>query len=313
MAARGLSPGWGARRHGWARAWRRHWLVYILGVGLPIALYAVLVGYPLVYTVYLSLFSWNGLGAKHYVGLANFRELVHDEVFRTSLTNSLKWIAGTLFFADVVGFMLAVWLRSGTVIGARVFRVVLFLPVTLSLVAVGLMFALIVDPAFGAISVLLSYVGFDNQLPDLLGDPDRVIYTLICIFGWTYVGGAMLLFDAALGQVAPELYEAARIDGATPPQTLRHVTIPSLRPVFVVVTMLAVLDALSAFDLIIAMTNGGPGDASSVLGFFMYRSAFGETRLGYGAAISTVILLMSAAFAILYVRRVGRGLFGAHR
>ena len=313
MAARGLTHGRGPRRQSWARAWRRHWLVYLMGVGLPVTLYAVLVGYPLLYSVYLSFFSWDGLGSKDYVGLANFRELWHDEVFHKSLTNSLKWIAGTLLFADVVAFMLAVWLRSGTVYAARVFRVILFLPVTLSLVAVGLMFAFIVDPAFGAISGVLGAFGFENQVPDLLGDPDVVIYTLICIFGWTYVGGAMMLFDAALGQVAPELYEAARIDGATPPQTLRHVTIPSLRPVFVVVTMLAVLDALSAFDLIIAMTNGGPGDASSVLGFFMYRTAFGETRLGYGAAISTFILAMSAIFAILYVRRVGRGLFGAHR
>ena len=81
-------------------------------------------------------------------------------------------------------------------------------------------------------------------MPDLLGDPDLALYTLICIFGWTYFGSAMMLFDAALGQVAPEIYEAARIDGADAPQHLRHLTIPSLRPVFIVVTMLAVLDAL---------------------------------------------------------------------
>jgi raffinose/stachyose/melibiose transport system permease protein len=301
------------RRSRWRVAWRRHWFVYVFGVVLPVVLFAIFVGYPLVYSVYLSFFSWNGLGAKHYVGLANFRELVDDDTFRTSLVNSLEWIVGTLFFADVVAFLLAVWLRSGKLYLAPLFRVLIFLPVTLSLVAVGLMFAFILDPAFGALTFLLDKVGQHNQIPDLLGNPDLVLYTLIAVFGWTYIGVAMMLFDAALGQVPPELYEAARIDGAGGAQTLRYVTIPSLRPLFVVVTMLAVLDALSAFDLIIAMTNGGPGDASSVLGFFMYRSAFAEQRFGYGASVSTFILAMSAVFAVLYVRRVGSSVIGEKR
>jgi ABC-type sugar transport system permease subunit len=119
-----------------------------------------------------------------------------------------------------------------------------------------------------------------------------------------------MLFDAGLTQIPQELYESSRLEGANAFQQLRFVTLPMLRPIFMVVTVLAVLEALRAFDLVLVMTRGGPGHASDTLGYFMWVQSFAERRFGYGAAISTVMLLMSSAFAVVYVRRAGRDALG---
>jgi len=299
-----------ARRAVWlAPTWRtikKHWLVYLLGVVLPVALFLVFVGYPLVYTVYLSFMDWNGLSAHiTFVGLSNFVELVQDGTFWLSFANTVKWTAGTLLFADVFAFLLAVFLRSNKIYFGSLCRALLFLPVTMSLVAVGIMFSFILSPGFGALGVVLQAIGLGIQNPDLLGNSSTVTYTLIALFGWSYLGIPLMLFDAGITQIPGDLYEAAAMEGATDVQTLWHITIPMLRPIFMVVTMLAVIEALRAFDLVVVMTKGGPGNASNVLGYFMYITAFDETRLGYGASVSTVILVLSAAFAIVYLRRVG--------
>jgi len=294
------------------RAFRKHWFVYLAGVLLPVALYGTFVGYPLVYSVYLSFVDWNGLSANmKFVGLSNYSELFHDSIFWDSLKNTLKWIVGAIIFADGIAFLLAVFLRSHRVHFGTFFRLLLFLPVTMSLVSVGLMFSFILNPAFGVISVILQDIGLGSLNIDLLGDTNKVVYTLIVVFGWSYVGIPMMLFDAGLTQIPVELYEAAKIEGANGTQILRYVTIPMLRPIFIVVTILAVIEALRTFDIVLVMTRGGPGTTSDVLGYFMYITSFTETRFGYGASVSTVILLLSSLFAIVYLRRVGSDIFNA--
>lgn len=301
-----------ARPVGLWHAFKKHWLVYLLGVALPLALYVAFVGYPLVYSVYLSFVDWNGLSAHMaFIGLGNYRELLNDGVFWDALTGTLKWTAGTLVFADGVAFVFAVFLRTGNVYFGTALRTLLFLPVTMSLVAIGLMFSFILNPAFGVINMVAQVAGLGNVNVDLLGNTGTVLFTLIAVFGWSYVGIPMMLFDAGLTQIPSELYEAARIEGAGGLQTLRYVTLPMLRPIFVVVTMLAVLDALRAFDIVLVMTRGGPGTTSDVLGYFMYITSFTETRFGYGASISTIILLLSTVFAIVYLRRVGSEILNA--
>ncbi len=294
------------------RAFKKHWIVYVAGVLLPVTLYAIFVGYPLVYNVYLSFVDWNGLSTTmKFVGFSNYTELFHDPTFWDSLKNTLRWVAGAIVFADGVAFLFAVFFRSGKVHFGTFFRMLFFLPVTMSLVSISLMFSFILSPAFGVITVLLQDIGLGNLNVDLLGDSSTAIYTLIAVFGWSYVGIPMMLFDAGLTQIPGELYEAARIEGANSAQIMFRVTIPILRPIFLVVTILAVIEALRTFDIVLVMTRGGPGTASDVLGYFMYISAFTENRYGYGAAISTVLLLFSVVFALVYLRRVGRDVLHA--
>jgi raffinose/stachyose/melibiose transport system permease protein len=301
-----------SRPAGHWRAFKKHWVVYVAGVLLPLILYCIFVGYPLVYNVYLSFVDWNGLSAHmKFVGFSNYTELFHDSIFWDSLTNTLRWVAGAIIFADGVAFLLAVFLRSNKVHLGTALRMLFFLPVTMSLVSISLMFSFILNPAFGVISVILQDIGLGSLNVDLLGNSSSAIYTLIAVFGWSYVGIPMMLFDAGLTQIPAELYEAARLEGAGTAQILFRVTMPILRPIFLVVTILAVIEALRTFDIVLVMTRGGPGTASDVLGYFMYIAAFTETRFGYGAAISTVILLFSAVFALTYLRRVGRDVLHA--
>ena len=286
---------------------KRRWFAYTFGLVLPVAIYAIFVGYPLLYSVYLAFVKWD-LFAPHkvWVGTSNFRELYHDALFWNAFRGTVKWTLGTLFVVDVLAPALAIFLNSGRVYIPGFFRTIFFIPVTMSLVAVGLMFSFIVSPAFGVFNVLFEKIGIGDPNVDLLGNPHSALYTLIAIFGWSYIGIALILFHAAVRQIPAELYEAVRLDGANGLQTLRYITLPMLRPIFMVVTMISVLEALRAFDLISVMTRGGPGNASQVLGFLMYRSAFSEQRVGYGAAISTVMLALSIIFAVVYLRKVGR-------
>jgi raffinose/stachyose/melibiose transport system permease protein len=286
---------------------KRRWFAYVFGLVVPVLVYAIFVGYPLLYSIYLAFVQWDLFAAhKQWVGLANFRELAGDPLFWHAFGGTVKWTLGTLFVVDVLAPALAIFLNSGRVYMPGFFRMIFFIPVTMSLVAVGLMFSFIVSPAFGVFSVLFSKIGIGDPNVDLLGNPHSALYTLIAIFGWSYIGVALILFHAAVRQIPAELYEAVRLDGASGWQSLRHITLPMLRPIFMVVTMLSVLEALRAFDLISVMTRGGPGNASQVLGFLMYRAAFNEQRVGYGAAISTVMLALSMLFAIAYLRKVGR-------
>ena len=296
-------------RSGW-REIRRHWVVFGLGVVFPLAVYVAFVGYPIAYTVYLSFQEWDGFSSVvHSVGLRNYQDLAHDPNFWQSFRNTIKWTIGTLFFTNVLAFLLAVVLRSKRVYFGTFLRLFFFIPVTMSLVAIGLMFSFILTPAFGALDQIAQAFGFSSG-PDLLGDPNTALYTLIAVFGWSYFGIPLILFDAGLTQIPQELYESARLEGANAFQQLRFVTLPILKPIFMVVTVLAVLEALRAFDLVLVMTRGGPGHASDTLGYLMWIQSFDERRFGYGAAISTVMLLMSSVFAIIYVRRAGRDALG---
>jgi ABC-type sugar transport system permease subunit len=295
------------RRETKLELFKRRWFAYFFGLVVPVVVYAIFVGYPLLYSVYLAFVKWDLFAPhKEWVGLSNFRDLWGDSQFWNAFRGTVKWTIGTLLVVDVLAPALAIFLNSGRVYLPGLFRMIFFIPVTMSLVAVGLMFSFIVSPAFGVFNVLFAKIGFGDPNLDLLGNPHSALYTLIAIFGWSYVGVAIILFHAAVRQIPAELYEAVRLDGASGLQSLRYVTLPMLRPIFMVVTMLSVLEALRAFDLISVMTRGGPGNASQVLGFLMYRSAFNEQRVGYGAAISTVMLALSMLFAIVYLRKVGR-------
>jgi ABC-type sugar transport system permease subunit len=300
----------GGIRHHWRRDIRRHRTIFLLGIVLPLVIYILFVGYPIAYTIYLSAQSWDGFSKViRYVGLQNYGELLSDPDFWVALGNTIRWTLGTLVFTNVLAFLLAALLRSKRIYFRNILRLFFFLPVTMSLVAIGLMFSFILTPAFGALDLFAHVLG-QPSAPDLIGDPYIALYTLIIVFGWSYLGMPMVLYDAGLTQIPEELYEAARLEGATGLQQMLLITLPLLRPIFMVVTVLAVLEALRAFDLVLVMTRGGPGHASDTLGYFMWIQSFDERRFGYGAAISVVMLVLSSLFAMIYVRRAGNDALG---
>lgn len=294
------------------RALRGHTFVYLAGIVFPLILYAIFMGYPIVRTVILSVYKWDGISPEQiYVGLANYVEIFKDPSFMTTLANNLKWAVLTLILPVGGGLLLAVALHSGKIYFPTFFRTLFFLPATMSLVTIGIMYALILNPAFGALNEVLQFMGLGVLVQDWLGNPDIAIYTLILIFGWYYIGLPMILFYAGIGEIPFELYETAILEGANGWQILREVTMPLLRPVTIVVVAQAVIQSLKAFDLVMTMTRGGPYSSTSVLGYYMYKQTFWTSHYGIGAATSTVILVLSSIFAIFYLRQiVGEASYG---
>ncbi|MGA7931344.1 MAG: sugar ABC transporter permease [Candidatus Sulfotelmatobacter sp.] len=268
-------------------------------------MFAIFAGYPILYNLFLSFTKWNGLSREiKPIGLNNYIELGKDPIFVLSLVNTLKWTILTLIFSLGLGLSLSIILFLGKVYFRGLFRSLIFVPVTMSLVATGIMFSLILSPDFGLLDQTLRALQLDWLIRSWLGDYHTTLYVLIAIGVWGYVGIPLMLFHAGLNELDPELLDAARLDGASDLQIARHILLPALKPAFVIVAVLSVLQSLRTFDLVATMTQGGPAGATKVLGYFMYSETFWNNRFGYGAAISVVILVLSIGFAWAYLRRV---------
>jgi ABC-type sugar transport system permease subunit len=260
---------------------KNHVFVTIFGVVVPVVLFLCLIGYPIVYTIYLSFFEWNGMApVKKFVGLANYAYLTGDKYFYVALFNNLKWLVVSLIF-----------------------------PVTMSLIAVGLMFLLILNPIFGAFDTLLRSLGLGFLVREWFGDFHIALYTLTVISGWAFTGLPMIFYFAGLGDVPKETIDAARIEGAGHFRMITGVALPQLRPVTAVVVMLTLFESFKAFDLVAVLTKGAPFGTTNVLGYLVYLESFWNSRFGYGATLSVAILVLSVALAALLLATVLKGAF----
>jgi ABC-type sugar transport system permease subunit len=273
---------------------------------IPGIAYIALVIVPIVMTSRLSLYKSNGFKTPEWVGLDNYTRMAGDRAFGKAFVNTLVWTAITMTVPVAIGLGYAALLNSPVLRGRALMRALIFLPSTMSLVTLGIMFSLVYNSSFGALNGALSKIGLGFLAQDWLGDPNAVLYSLVAVFAWQFSGFSMALFNAGIQQIPDELYEAAEVDGANGLQRFFHITLPGVRPIFVAVIALTVIQSLRSFDLIYVMTKGGPDNASAVLGFLMYVQAFVNRNQGYGAAIAVVILLLSLTFAIVYVRQVVR-------
>ena len=289
---------------------RNHVFVALFGIVTPVLLFACFIGYPIVYTIYLSLFEWNGMApTKTFVGLANYNYMLGDKYFYISLTNNLKWLAVSLAFPVVLGFLIAYAMRVRAVYFPTLLRTAIFFPVTMSLVAVGLMFLLILNPIFGAFDTVLRTLGLGFLVREWFGDYRIAIYTLAFVGGWAFTGLPMIFYFAGIGDVPKETFDAARIEGAGHLRMMLKVALPQLRPVTAVVVMLTLFESLKAFDLIAVMTKGAPFGRTNVLGYLVYLESFWNSRFGYGATVSVSILVLSIAIATLLLGTLFRGAF----
>jgi ABC-type sugar transport system permease subunit len=289
---------------------RNHVFVTLFGIVAPVVLFACFIGYPIAYTIYLSFYEWNGMApTKPFVGLSNYSYMFGDKYFYISLENNLKWLAVSLAFPVVLGFLIAYAMRVRAVYFPTLLRTAIFFPVTMSLVAVGLMFLLILNPIFGAFDSVLRALGLGFLVSEWFGDYRIAIYTLAFVGGWAFTGLPMIFYFAGIGDVPKETFDAARIEGAGHLRMMLRVALPQLRPVTAVVVMLTLFESLKAFDLIAVMTKGAPFGRTNVLGYLVYFESFWNSRFGYGATISVAILVLSIAIATLLLGTVFRGAF----
>ncbi len=259
---------------------------------------------PIFQSISISLYDWDGLGEKTFIGLGNYIELVDDEAFYTSLKNNLIWLVLYLL-AIPAGLAVALFLNQ-TVRGIRIYKSLFFFPFVISQVVVGLMFAWFYDPSDGLMNIALMAMGFD-AIP-VLADEKWVTYGIIAAGLWPQTAYCMILYLTGLNAVDKEQIEAARLDNARGFKMLWYVILPQLRPATFIALVVTVIGALRSFDLISIMTDGGPWGSSRVLAFYMYEQAFSEYgfRMGYGAAIAVVLFLIMMVYIIAFLRKMYR-------
>ena len=271
---------------------------------IPLAVELAWVFWPAFNSFQLSFTRWSGVGVAEPVGLRNYRTLLADPIFRTAVKNNVIWVVGFGGLSVVAGLALAVALNRPRR-GVAVYRSAIYLPMVFSLAVTGLFWRVLYQPA-GPINSLLAAVGIDTNQRQWLADPSTALGAILIAAIWRQAGYIMVLYLAGLKGCDPSLEEAAAVDGASWWQRFVHIVMPQLRNVNTVVFAVTVIDSLRTFDIVWAMTRGGPYNTTQLLSTYMYQVGFTQVNLGYGSAIAVVIFLLAIAFIITYLVRATR-------
>ncbi|MDX6227941.1 MAG: raffinose/stachyose/melibiose transport system permease protein [Frankiales bacterium] len=287
---------------------RRSRLSVVIFLLPPLAIYAVAVLLPIVQSLFLSFFSWDGISSRQYVGLANYRRMLGgDDIFWHAFTNSIVYLficiliqlGGALIVANLL-----LTLRRGR----EIVKTLYLLPAVISTVAIAFLFQRIysVSP-IGLLNQILAWVGLGGAQQAWLSNVHTVLAAVSIPEGWRFSGLYMLIIYAGFLAVPQELEEAARLDGASSWQVFTQIRFPYIRPVWYTSLILAVTYGLRGFDIPYLLTNGGPGQSSELLTTYMYKSAFTSTDYGYASTISVFIVAECLAAVGLIVFLLRRG------
>ena len=267
----------------------------------------MVVVYPMVYSGYLSLFRWDGISpTKVFVGFENYITLfTKNDVFWIALKNNAIWLVIALFLPTSMGLGFALLLNS-RFRGSNIFRSVFYFPAVLSLAVVGLIWTWIYHPDLGLLNQMLRAVGLKALTRNWLSDPQIALYPVIIAATWNAVGLPMLLYLAGLQTIPQELHEAAKVEGAGPIQRFVYVTFPLLRETTLIVLAITAINALKAYDIVYAMTNGGPANRTQLLSTWMYFLTYNYNQTGLGTAIAVILFSLTMIFAVPYIRFMTR-------
>ena len=265
-----------------------------------LAMFALYVLYPIIQSLSLSFYEWDGLGERIWVGFGNYLELLEDDRFWISLKNNLLWL---LFFltAPVLGLFIALFLNQ-KVMGIKAIKSLFFFPFVLSQVVVGLVFSWFYDPSHGLLNHILEPLGVGGF--SILADEALVSFGIIAAGLWPQVAYCMILFLTGLNGLDPRQIEAARLDNVSGLKLLIFVILPQLKAASFMAVVVTVIGALRSFDLVAIMTDGGPYGSSSVLAYFMYEQSIFNYRMGYGAAIATVLFMIMNVYIGFFIWRM---------
>lgn len=262
---------------------------------------------PLVYLVWTSFFrlDFSMPWLSGFTGLGNYIKMGSDPRFWDSLLLTIVYTGSTVVLQVVMGLALALLVLQFPR-GQAILRIAAILPIVLAPVVVGLFWrTLVLAPDFGLVDLVTRALGLGSH--NWLGDPQLALISVIAIHTWQWTPFAFLVLLATLATLPPDIYEAARLDRAGAWQRFRYITLPLIRPAIVMVLILRMMTALSAFAAIFAATGGGPGSATEILNLYAYRTSFTELNLGYGASLAVVLLSITLAVSYLMFRlRRGR-------
>lgn len=239
-----------------------------------------------------------GYSGKKFLGFENWNSLFHDPIFWKAFINNIILVIASIMLQIPSGILLGVFVSS-TLRGTRLFKLVYFIPMMISSVAIGITWMYVYEPNFGLLNNFLRLIGLGGLTRGWLGDPKLALGSVIVSTCWQFIPFYMVLFAAALAGIPKELYEASYIDGATGVQAFFQITVPLLKNTIRVACVLSLTGSLRFFDLIYVMTGGGPNRASELLATYMFNQAFTSFKMGYGSTIAVFMFLLSFGLALI--------------
>jgi raffinose/stachyose/melibiose transport system permease protein len=276
--------------------------LYLVPAALMVTLF---VYYGIFFNIDASLYDWNGLSPdRYFLGAGNYLEILGDRAFRQALTNTAIWSVVSITLLTVVGFLLAV-LMSTEVRFKGLISSLIMIPSITATVVVAYLARKIMGGEGGELNELLQLVGLGALARPWLADPNTALYALLVAHTWQWTGFSFLLYFAALTLVSHEIVEAAVLDGAGLWRSAWDILFPMCRPTTFALIILGVIQSLKTFDIVYLTTGGGPGRATEVLSTYLFDKALLESRAGYAAAISIVLVVIAllATAAFLWLQR----------
>jgi len=253
--------------------------------------------YPIVSTLWLSFFRLDlSTPTAVFNGIGNYQRLLEDAVFIKTLKNNLWFAAGTIPASMGLGMFMAMALNRAMV-GRSWLRTLVFYPTVIPMIAIANIWMFIYTPEYGLLNQFLGMLGAGRI--NWLGSPGTVMGAMIAMVIWKEAGFYMIFYLAGLQNIPQELYEAAEMDGAPAPSVFRHITFPLLMPTHLFVFIIALTNAFKLADHLVIMTQGGPNNASNLLLYYIYETAFNYWNQGYASALTTVMLVIMLAIAAL--------------
>jgi raffinose/stachyose/melibiose transport system permease protein len=289
-----------ARRRGRPPALRKRVELVVLLVP-PLALFIGFVIVPMMFAAWYSLYNWNGFGPlTDFIGLQNYGGVLSGPVFHQALEHNVIIAVLSVLIQLPISIGLALLLNR-RMRGRGALRLAVFAPYVLSEATTAVMWLLLLEPG-GPVDALMKSVGLGGLVHYWLASTALVLYTLFVVVTWKYIGFGIVLLLAGLQSIPSELREAAAIDGATPWQVTRRITLPLLGPTIRIWVFLSVVGSLQLFDIPWIMTMGGPANASTTMLTYLYINGVERTQFGYGATVAVVLFVISFVFALVYQR-----------
>lgn len=281
----------------------------LLAYTLPCTIfYTLLVILPIFVALYYSLYKMSGPVQKTYIGLGNYVELLHDDLFWKSFKNNLFLCAVCFFGQLTLAFIGASLLNKRYIRHKNFHRTIQFFPSTVSAAVVGFVWSLVFDYNYGLINRLFKAIGLAKLVQPWLSVKSGIMWVVSIPILWQYVGYYMIILLAAFSALDKDIFDMAEIDGASGWQLATKITLPLLKKSIIVCMILCISGSMKVFDHIYSMTNGGPGNSSMVMAMYAYKTSILNSRIGYGMAMSIGILILSLTVIVLtrsILQRIG--------
>ncbi len=258
---------------------------YILLAPDILGLLLIYIG-PMLFTIYLSFFSWSGVGEKIFVGAENYLSMFSDPTWFKSFGVTLKYIV-MYVPSIVIGSLLLAIMTNIKLPEIKIYRTLYFFPIVMPIIVAAVVWQFIFEPSYGVLNYILGFFGIPAQ--PWLGSADQALLSVVVVSVWKQMGYYMIIYLAGLSDISQEYYEAAVIDGANSVQKFLNITLPLLKPVIIFVVIVNMISALQDFDQVYVLTRGGPDYSTYVQVFYIYEKAFKFMKMGAASAASVVL------------------------